>query len=51
MSSYIPFAQREEFKDIVPILQDDGPNPLVPIAYTQQCQFQRISRMNEADKS
>ncbi|KAF9910729.1 CAAX geranylgeranyltransferase alpha subunit [Linnemannia zychae] len=31
----IPFYQKPEWADVVPIPQDDGPNPLVPIAYTR----------------
>lgn len=38
MSGYIPFREREEFQDIIPINQVDGPNALVPIAYTEQCE-------------
>ncbi|KAF9132241.1 CAAX geranylgeranyltransferase alpha subunit [Mortierella sp. GBA39] len=32
----VPFYQMPEWADVVPIPQDDGPNPLVPIAYTQE---------------
>ncbi|KAI1307365.1 CAAX geranylgeranyltransferase alpha subunit [Mortierella claussenii] len=32
----IPFYDKPEWADVVPILQDDGPNPLVPIAYTKE---------------
>ncbi|KAG0215491.1 CAAX geranylgeranyltransferase alpha subunit [Mortierella sp. NVP41] len=32
----IPFYQKPEWADVVPIPQDDGPNPLVPIAYTSE---------------
>ena len=35
----IPFYQKPEWADVVPIPQDDGPNPLVPIAYTSECMF------------
>jgi len=35
-SEYIPYGQREEWKDVTPIPQDDGPNPVCPIAYTAQ---------------
>lgn len=34
--SYIPYSQREEWKDIEPVKQDDGDNPIVPIAYTEE---------------
>ena len=34
---FIPYNQREEWKDITPIPQDDGPHPVVPIAYSKQC--------------
>ncbi|KAF9912212.1 CAAX geranylgeranyltransferase alpha subunit [Lobosporangium transversale] len=32
----IPFYESSEWADVVPIPQDDGPNPLVPIAYTKE---------------
>ncbi|KAF6162178.1 hypothetical protein GIB67_008307, partial [Kingdonia uniflora] len=30
----IPFSKRLDFSDLQPILQDDGPNPVVPINYS-----------------
>lgn len=39
---YISWGEREEFKDIVPILQDDGPeeSTVIRIPYTKECTFQ-----------
>lgn len=50
--SFIPYAQRPEWSDLPPIPQDDGPNPLVPIAYTEEYrssmdQFRAVTRKNE----
>eukprot|EP01102_Stenamoeba_stenopodia_P006743 TRINITY_DN1878_c0_g1_i1.p2 TRINITY_DN1878_c0_g1~~TRINITY_DN1878_c0_g1_i1.p2 ORF type:complete len:302 (-),score=81.24 TRINITY_DN1878_c0_g1_i1:104-1009(-) len=33
---YVPFTERKEWQDVQPIPQDDGPNPVCPIAYTEQ---------------
>eukprot|EP00249_Psilotum_nudum_P015569 c25396_g1_i1 orf=282-1286(+) len=34
--AWIPFSERAEWADVQPVPQDDGPNPVVPIAYTKQ---------------
>ncbi|KAG0241592.1 protein farnesyltransferase [Mortierella sp. GBAus27b] len=36
MADEQPFYEKPEWADVVPIPQDDGPNPLVPIAYSKE---------------
>lgn len=33
-----PISEREEWRDVKPLPQDDGTNPVVPIAYTPEFQ-------------
>lgn len=35
---WIPYSERNEWADIVPILQDDGEHPIVAIAYSPKCE-------------
>ncbi|CAO3642131.1 unnamed protein product [Cunninghamella echinulata] len=52
MSEGVPYNERANWKDVTPIPQDDGPNPLVPIAYSSDYidamdYFRAISKTNE----
>lgn len=39
---YILYRDRDEWNDVVPVEQDDGPSSIVSIAYTEQCNLSFI---------
>lgn len=52
MTAFVPHRLRPEWADLEPVPQDDGPNPLVPIAYTEEYRsasdmFRAVTRRNE----
>lgn len=36
-ADWIPYSERPEWADVVPLEQDDGENPVVVIAYSENC--------------
>lgn len=36
-NDWIPYSERPEWVDVTPLEQDDGPNPVVVIAYSDKC--------------
>jgi hypothetical protein len=40
-SQNVPYSKRPEWSDVTPIPQEDGPDALVPIAYSDECMLIR----------
>ena len=37
--AWVPYRERPEWSDVKGIPQDEGPNPVARIAYTEKCKF------------
>lgn len=36
---YVMYKHRKDWSDVQPLKQNDGPNPVVAIAYSERCEF------------
>ena len=42
-SVWIPYSERKEWSDVTPLQQNEGPEPVARIAYSDKCKLILIS--------
>ena len=47
---WIPYKERQEWKDVQPLPQDDGPYPVVAIAYSDKCKLFSFSMASACNR-
>ena len=45
--NWVFYCDRDEWKEIAAIEQDDEPLPVVAIAYTEKCRYKKYKKMNK----
>ena len=45
LQEWIPYAQRKEWEDVIPLEQNEGKEPVAKIAYSAKCELQLVTAL------